>query len=274
MYSVGPLPRQKKSGRVIGTHQKIDRIARRHLSELIGIHATFPKIKEILHFEGTKGPDGLKLKSPGVDEPLHFINPDDPADGPLIAYMREHSSNLESALRDRGMVRAAFEASWLAHVITDGLTPAHQVPYQEQVQELLGDQEAVRDKVRDKVLIKGATRRDTVKNSWQYWGPKGILSTHTLFEAGVATVTRGYRFAASSPSTEDLMALRDRGYEALYIDLVREVAALDMYENFKQQGWNERLARQTTGELMPRIIRAVTLAWYDAYLRSREDRSS
>ena len=64
MYAFGPLPRQKRTGRVIGTHQKIDRVARRHLTRHIPSHAIFPTIQQILHFEGSRGPDGIKLKSP------------------------------------------------------------------------------------------------------------------------------------------------------------------------------------------------------------------
>lgn len=98
------------------------------------------------------------------------------------------------------------------------------------------------------------------------------MSTHTLFEAGVNTVTRGRRFTQAVPSPEQYAELERIGYQALYIRLVKEVAALDMYESFKQTGWTERLGRQTNQELMPRIIQAVVLAWYAAYQAvSQED---
>ena len=45
--------------------------------------------------------------------------------------------------------------------------------------------------------------------------------------------------------------------------------ALDMYERFKRTGWTRTLARQTANELLPTIIRAVTLAWYDCIMESR-----
>ena len=88
----------------------------------------FPSIDEILNFEGIRGPDGLKRKSPGVDEPEHFIIPDKD-DGVLIGYIRNHHWNLVRALRRKDRERAAFEAAWLAHAITDGLTPAHHYPF-------------------------------------------------------------------------------------------------------------------------------------------------
>ncbi len=66
-----------KSGRLGGTHQQIDRLARKRLAE-IAPNYWFPDIKQILHFEGKNGPDGIKRKSPGVDEPWHFIDPHNP----------------------------------------------------------------------------------------------------------------------------------------------------------------------------------------------------
>lgn len=270
MYSFGPLPNQKKSGRVIGTHQKIDRVARRHLAKIISDDSAFPSIKDILHFEGIHGPDGVKLRSPGVDEPKHFINPDQPHEGMLLTYIAEHISNLTTALREQNSSRAAFEASWLAHAVTDGLTPAHQIPYEEMLDELWGNSASDRTKVMDKVLIKGETRLRTVKNFWEHWGPKGLLSSHTLFEAGVNTVTKGRRFNDAVPNETDFYELTTDGFEKLYIRLVKEVAELDMYTNFMKNGWTERLAHQTNKELMPRIIRAVVLAWYTAYAAAQE----
>lgn len=271
MYSFGPLPNQKKSGRIVGTHQKIDRIARRHLTKIIGEHANFPNIKDILHFEGIHGPDGVKLRSPGIDEPKHFINPKLPYEGELLTYIDGHIINLANALRQKNQERAAFEASWLAHAVTDGLTPAHQIPYEEMVNELWGDSTSSRDRVRDKVIIEGKTPLKTIKNSWEYWGPKGILSSHTLFEAGVAMAIRGRRFSHVEPIAADYAALASKGFETLYVQLVQEVAALDMYESFKRTGWTENLGRQTNNELMPRIIKAVILAWYSAYELSQKE---
>ena len=48
----------------MGTHQKIDRVARKHLAEVVENDDSFPSIKDILLFEGKNGPDGIKKKSP------------------------------------------------------------------------------------------------------------------------------------------------------------------------------------------------------------------
>lgn len=263
MYSFGPLPRQKRSGNVIGTHQKVDRIARRHLDELVGAPAMFPTIREILHFEGSRGPDGIKLKSPGRDEPWHFIDPHDPSKGPLLGAIHDHQHNLTTALQKNDMIRAAYEASWLAHAVTDGLTPAHQEAYEQQLAKM-GSDHTKRTSIKQKMLVGGDTKRATLKNNWDYWGSKGIMTTHTLFEAGVATATKPFKFKTGMPHAHDLEELEAEGFEATYTRFVKEVASLNMYDEFKRTGWTNRLARETNNELLPRIIIAVTLAWYSA----------
>ena len=269
MYSIGPIPRQKKSGHVIGTHQKIDRVARKHLEYFLRPEMPFPHIREILHFEGSRGPDGLKLKSPNQDEPVHFIDPQNP-DGELMDWIRHHSQSLSDALSVNDVVKASFEAAWLAHVVTDGLTPAHQEPYVEQMKELRGD--VVAQAVKSKILMPGGTRREVIRHNWEYWGTKGVMTTHTLFEAGVAMAAKPYKFESAVPSDHDIEHIADEGFEHVYLRLVTEVSSLGMYDAFKKTGWTNKLAMQTNQELLPRIIMAVTLAWHDAYERANRKR--
>ena len=54
----------------------------------------------------------------------------------------QNNSDLRRAVKN-DKTRAAFEAAWLAHALTDGLTPAHHYPYQEAVSELMSDKEYV-----------------------------------------------------------------------------------------------------------------------------------
>src|ERR1035441_2898896 len=99
MYSGSTF--NKYSGQLLGAHQKIDRVARRHLERLLP-HCQFPSAKAILQFEG-------------------------------------HYRKLVEVLKAGDRVRAAFEAAWLAHAVVDGLTPAHHYPYAEKLVELRED---------------------------------------------------------------------------------------------------------------------------------------
>ena len=168
MYSFGPLPRQKNSGRIIGTHQKIDRVARKHLRRYLAKDVEFPSIKDILHFEGQRGPDGVKLKSPGQDEPWHFIDPKK-LSGVLLESIDDHIDNLAEALSRKDTVRASFEAAWLAHAVCDGLTPAHHDPLHEQLHEIKKHNSSARSqKVRSNIIMAGGgSSKQFIKNNWQ-----------------------------------------------------------------------------------------------------------
>src|SRR5258708_39950832 len=119
----------KHSGNWIGAHQKFNKIAYRLVLPEVDTKM-FPSIDGILHFEGYNGPDGLKRKSAGHHEPSHFYDPLE-GRGAVLAEIRNHYVLLVDALRKQDKVRSAFEASWLAHAITDGLTPAHHYPFEE-----------------------------------------------------------------------------------------------------------------------------------------------
>jgi hypothetical protein len=255
-----------KSGRIIGVHQKIDRVARRHIARHVPTGMRFPTIREILHFEGLNGPDGIKRKSPSRDEPWHFIDPHNPEDTALLGMITDHIYNMATALRTENNERAAFEAAWLAHAIVDGLTPAHHYPFEEKLEELRGEGMETRSSIRDKVLLPGNSRRAQLRNNWEFWGAKGVMTTHVAFELGVATAIAPMRFDAAIPSDDDFAYTRDHGFIAIYRKIMNEIAALDMYKEFGRRGWTRQMARQTRDILVPLIIKAVTLAWYQAIL--------
>lgn len=265
MYSFGPLPKVGKSGRIIGAHQKIDRVARRHIGALLSKSLRFPSIATILKFEGIDGPDGIKLKSPGVDEPWHFIDPKDPTEARLITDIRHHINNLSTALYKKDDIRAGFEAAWLAHAVVDGLTPAHHEPDDEKLV-FLRDQVVEQKSVKSKLVISGnGSAKQFVKNNWDHWGAGGTMTTHTMFEAGVATTIKALKFEEAKPSSNDLIRLKREGFEVLFFEALQQVAALDMYNQFKKRGWNRSMASVTRRQLVPRIIQIVILAWYAAY---------
>ena len=97
------------------------------------------------------------------------------------------------------------------------------------------------------------------------------MTTHTLFEAGVATTIKPMTFNDLVLSDDDLRDLRENNFLEVYKTMITQIDDLQMYEQFKQAGWTRKLALQTKQELLPLIIKAVIMAWYDAYHRAREE---
>lgn len=269
MYSGTTLT--TKSGRVMGTHQKIDRIARKHLRRLEIKRDAFPATKNILKFEGKNGPDGIKRKSPAVNEPWHYFNPFDDDDTTLLQLIEEHYALLTKALAGKEQERASFEAAWLAHALVDGLTPAHHYPYEEKLTELRGGESIeTRTSIKEKLVMPGENRREQVKNNWKMWGPKGLLSTHGMFEFGIAAITAPLAFSESVPHKSDIVRMQELGIGEYFKQTAREIAVLDMYKRFYEKGWTTKLSIDARQKLLPSIIKTVTLAWYCALQDSKQ----
>jgi hypothetical protein len=259
------------SGKLIGTHQKLYKVSRQLFAKSVPKDTNFPSEKDILYFEGSRGPDGIKRKSPGVDEPWHAIDPDK-SDGQLMTVVLDHQHNLRTALRDDNPVRAAFEASWLAHAITDGLTPAHHYPFDAVIDELMVDMEYKKIFGAEiKGIMRGRNLAEATRNNWLYWGAGGVMSKHISFELGVAYVV------ATMP-LKSLMPPRITA-EPTAIDLEKEfnkslkkIAALDMYGRFLKEGWTTQLAIETRETLLPEIIKVVTLSWMTGLVQSKTDK--
>ena len=264
MYSGSTLT--PASGRILGAHQKIDRRARKHLAGLLTPDVTFPSSRRILHFEGQNGPDAIKRKSPAKDEPWHYFNPFDESDVMLIGLIQAHYDNLVEALQRNDDVVAAFEAAWLAHAVVDGLTPAHHYPYEEKLVELRGGLGLeTRVTIRDKLVLPGDTRRQAVSNNWKMWGPKGLFTTHYAFEWGVSTLLLARTpVAASRPDDNDFKMMHSMPLGDYFRMSAKEVAALGLYDRFYRSGWTVQLAREVRRQLIPAIIKAVTMVWYKA----------
>ncbi len=263
MYSGSTLT--KYSGRIIGAHQKIDRIARRHITKLIPDDGVFPGIRSILQFEGTNGPDGIKRKSPGEDEPGHYFMPFDDEDTELLGIIKAHYGSLVAELKAANKERAAFEAAWLAHALVDGLTPAHHYPYEEELALLRGGATPEsRTSVKLKLVMPGLTRRDQLRNNWRAWGPKGLRTAHGLFEMGVATIIAPLTFSETMPSKHDIAAAQEDGIVEWFRRAAREIAVLDMYRNYCEKGWTPKLAYDVRHKLGPTLVQTVTLAWFCA----------
>ncbi len=260
MYSTLALTNSKKSGNIIGTHQKLDKIAFKIVQKHLPAGTKFPDIKTILLFEGMGGPDGLKRKSPGKDEPMHFIIPDHD-DGRLITMIKDHQYNLKKALKKEDMVRAAFEAAWMAHAVTDGLTPAHHFPLEETQKELMTEKEFIKIfGIPVKGIMHGRSTAETLRNNWLYWGANGYMSKHVGFEYGVAITLTALPTSKVMPKISD-EEFKNPDLEEAFYESLKAISTLNMYDKFRHNGWTTDLAFETRDVLLPEIIRAIALCW-------------
>ncbi|GAC1392094.1 MAG: hypothetical protein NVSMB46_06920 [Candidatus Saccharimonadales bacterium] len=268
MYSGSTLTRF--SGRMLGAHQKIDRIARKHLS-LIAPKSQFPSIKNILHFEGMNGPDAIKRKSPAKDEPWHYYNPFDDSDNQLLQLIEAHFNELVLSIQKSNTERISFEAAWLAHALVDGLTPAHHYPYEEKLTELRGGLgRETRTTIKTKWIIPGETRSKKLSNNWKMWGAKGLFMTHGLFEMGVATLIKPLTFSEVVPNKQLLIKVEHLGLPEYFKQTAREIAVLGMYETYYNKGWTPKLAYDVRHKLGPALVNTVSLAWYLSLVRANK----
>lgn len=247
----------------MGGHQTLDRISRRHLGELLPASTSFPRIRQILHFEGTNGPDGIKRKSPSKDEPWTFFNPLHGNTAPFMALLSNHFEQLVIELKNKNSEKAAFEAAWLAHILVDGLTPAHHYPYEEEMAQLRGGaHKDSRTTVAEKLLFIGDTKRETIKNTIKAWGPRGLYMAHGLFELGVGAIIKPLRFPDARPNAAEIALAHELGYADYYLRKARYVAGLGIFDAYIKDGWTSKLSRQVREELAPTILRTQTVMWY------------
>jgi hypothetical protein len=250
---------------ILHAHQKLDKVARDHLAGLLGKDDAFPSYRDIIRFEGQNGPDATKLKNtPGEEQPWHFYDPYNPEDTEILEIIQSHYDALVAALKHGNRVRAAFEAAWLAHALVDGLTPAHHYPYEEELERLRGGESRhTRTTLRSRAIVKGATRRESIKKSIELIGPKGLLMNHTTFEGGAYTLILAMRSRQRSiPSQAVLKRVGQEGLVQYFMERARVVADLREYERFIEAGWTPKLAQEVRRQLIPEMIRMVTVAWY------------
>lgn len=226
--------------RSVGTHQRFDREAYRLMCPLVDTSA-FPQRHDILQFEGVGGPDGLKVK--GSYNTSHMWDPVNEI-GHLPLWIQSHFDNLVVALKLGDDVEASFHAGWMAHYLTDSLTPAHHVSH-----ELIAAEYKERSKARQ---------------NWLYWGRKGLLSSHVAFEAGIATAM----FLSPIKANFDIALyerMRKHGLSECMKEESYKIAKLGLYERYLKQGWSRKLARELKISVIPRIPQLVSAAWLLAY---------
>jgi hypothetical protein len=245
-----------------GIHQRLDMAAYKMISRYLPTGG-FPAIKDILHFEGYNGPDGLKAKSglkpkakddPGLShiyDPIHDT-------GEVPGYIATHYAELVRQLQAGDLIRAAFEAAWMAHFVGDGLTPAHHFPLEDKITAA-----AIGDKTTSD------TRKITaaVKKNWAIWGPKGHMSTHQNFEMGIAFALVIFPIRPEF-SEHELARARELGPVEYFKSEARAVSALDLYSRFYRQGWTNDLAVTVKNRLAPQVARTIGTIWLLALLEA------
>ncbi len=253
-----------------GIHQRLDTAAYKMISHYLPSEA-FPDLASILRFEGYNGPDGLNtkigLKPKGSDQshkdnhnPSHLYDP--VADeGEVPEHIETHYRGLVECLSTGDMVRASFEAAWLAHYIGDGLTPAHQFPLEDKIAEAAG--KASRD------LEAGRFNQFAghIKKNWDIWGAKGHMTTHTNFELGIAFALLIFPIKPQFDDQE-LARARSLGPIEYFKSEAREVAGLGLYDRFYKEGWNNDIASTVKNVLAPKAARAIGVVWLLALLEA------
>lgn len=264
MYAGTTLRRH--SGKIVGVHQKIDRIARRGINKYLPKDVLFPDIKEILHFEGKNGPDAIRYMIPAIDKPWHFIDPAKADDRMLLVVIENHIVNLSDAIKSGDNVRASFECSWLAHSVVDGLTPSHHYPLHDKIEELWGKPRHEIESGKIKKIIHGKNRRDTLIKTWEYWGAGGVMTAHLMFELGVASAISAGSFKRVGATIDDIKHLHKYGFEAEFMKSLNFINDMKLYDKFGKTGWTRQLANKTKKVLIPEIVKVVMLAWYQALI--------
>lgn len=250
----------------IGIHQRFDMAAYRAIKPYLA-DGSFPSLKSLMHFEGINGPDGLKVKSPGRHEPSHLYNPLTDI-GPLPDHIDSHYRKLVPALKEGDMVRAAFEASWMAHYICDGLTPAHHYPLEEKIAEFSSKTPNPNGSFfKHRVIDEHDNPVSAVRKGWAIWGGKGLLSTHFNFEMGIAMALLAQRIEIKLDHAK-LVHARHIGPIEFFKEESLEIAKLDMYEKFYQTGWTSEIARFVKKRLAPDTAQAIAIIWLLAYLEA------
>lgn len=249
MYS--GIVTHKRSVKKIGVHQRFNTAAYRMIAPYLDSEG-FPLLKDIQHFEGVNGPDGLKIKSWRRPEASHIYDPEK-GDGDIPRRIGSHYISLVASLKDGDLTRAAFEAGWLAHYVTDGLTPAHHFPL---------------DRLRHEIL-----RPDSRSGRWRrrlhWYSYKGAIPTHLNFEMGIAAVLLFFplRFYLD---TDKLAQARRVGAVEFFRQEAKDIAALNLYDKFCRRGWTADIAQAVRRVVAPQAAQTIGVIWLLAHLEASQ----
>lgn len=246
---------KKRTIKRLGIHQRFNGAAYKMIEEFLA-PGSFPQLKDIHHFEGVNGPDGLKLKADWKTGCNHIYDPE-AGEGDVPLRIESHYDNLVSSLKSGDLLRAAFEASWLAHFITDGLTPAHHYPLDTLKQELFGPD----------------SKHSFIKRHFHWFTRKGAMSTHLNFEAGIS-IALLMQPIRSYLDGDKLAQARRLGPLAFFQQEAREIANLRLYDKFCTKGWTAEIARAIKEIIAPQASHVIGIVWLLAYLEAEQDQAT
>lgn len=223
----------------VGTHQKFDRAAYSLLQKKLEPNK-FPSKAQIINFEGSGGPDGLKFKGNYTTD--HMWDPVNKI-GQLPTWIEIHYQNLVKALKEDDIVKASFEAGFMAHYLTDSLTPAHHLSHKFILEEYEGKK---------------------YRKRWKIYGHKGILSSHVAFETGISSAIF---FTPIKVSFDDKLhkLIRKDGIKKVVMQESLAISKHNIYEQFLQKGWSAKLAKTIKATVVKRIPQLISAAWLSAY---------
>jgi hypothetical protein len=246
----------------IATHQRLVRAARRIVPRYVSARTQLPSAKQIVHFEGKNGPDGLAGKHNIQDFPMEMLNPTHQRHE-LIEHLNHHLRALGRAHRHHDEVRVAFELAWSEHLIVDGLTPAHHHDYSDQVKQLDPRELDEINSILKRIFVRGAGLTDTIRKNWKKIGPRGVATNHILFEAGIDFITMplSAKRLEVELSPSDLKRVRQGKFVQVYLESVRRIADLHMFERYEHGGWSTDLVDDVRNVLLPECVKCIALGW-------------
>jgi len=226
----------------IGTHQKFDRTAYSLIKGKLDPDK-FPPRSLLLKFEGSGGPDGLKFK--GKYKTDHLWDPVNKI-GHLPDWIETNYRNLVDALKKGDMAKASFEAGFMAHYLTDSLTPAHHLSHKFILEEYEGKK---------------------YRRRWKVYGHKGLLSSHVAFEAGISSAIFFTPIKASFDQAL-LRSIKKEGIKSVVLHESLSISKHNIYDQYLQKGWSAKLAKTIKATLVVRIPQLIAAAWLAAYLEA------
>jgi hypothetical protein len=225
----------------VGTHQKFDKVAYRLVRPRMSA-GKFPLRSQILKFEGMGGPDGLKMKSKKYRAD-HLWDPVNKL-GNLPTWAEFHFANAVKALKAGDTIKASFELGFMAHYLTDSLTPAHHTNH--------------------KLITAQYEDASKLRKNWVVWGRKGLVSSHMMFEGGVSTAIAFNRLRVNFDEEMYQRILND-GIKSVIEDESLRIAKLELFDRYLKKGWTVDLAKTVKTVVVKRIPQLIAAAWLAAY---------